>query len=131
MKLVTTESGSKEARTSITNFLRKGFSLYTVDIALAESLSAIWKHVKLHRDLKAEDALSAVQDLTKIYDKLNILTVRELSEETVEIALTHNMTIYDSVYIAAARRIGATLYTVDQKLHNSSKRVTVSKLLKI
>lgn len=131
MKLVTTESGSKEARTSITNFLRKGFSLYTVDIALAESLSAIWKHVKLHRDLKPEDALSAVQDLTKIYDKLNILTVRELSEETVEIALTHNVTIYDSVYIAATRKIRATLYTADQKLHNSSKRVTVSKLLRI
>lgn len=131
MKLVTSESGSKEARTSITNFLRKGFSLYTVDIALAESLSAIWKHVKLHRDLKPEDALSVVQDLTKIYDKLNILTVRELSEETVEIALTHGVTIYDSVYIAATRKIRATLYTADQKLYNSSKRVTVSKLLKI
>jgi len=131
VKLVTSESGSKEARTSITNFLRKGFSLYTVDIALAESLSAIWKHVKLHRDLKPEDALSVVQDLTKIYDKLNILTVRELSEETVEIALTHGVTIYDSVYIAATRKIRATLYTADQKLYNSSKRVTVSKLLKI
>ena len=102
-----------------------------MDIALAESLNAIWKHVKIHKDLKAEDANSAIQDLTKIYDKLNILATRELSEETADIALTQNIPIYDSLYIAATRKIKATLYTADQKLHNISKKITGSKLLKL
>jgi len=130
VKLVTTEPGSKEARTSITNLLRKGYSFYTVDIALAESLNAIWKHVKIHKDLKTEGVKSAIQDLTKIHDKLNILTTRELSEETTDIALTQNITIYDSLYIAATRKLKATLYTADRKLCNMSKKIISSKLLK-
>lgn len=102
-----------------------------MDVALAESLNALWKHVKVHKDLKTEDAKSAVQDLTKIYDKLNIVTSRELSEEAVDIALTHNVTIYDSLYIAATRILKATLFTADRKLHKASKNVTASKLLEL
>ena len=100
-----------------------------MDIALAEGLNAIWKHAKVHKDLKPEDAESAVQDLTKIYDKLTSFTIRELSEETTAIALTRNISIYDSFYIAATRKMNATLYTADQKLHNSTKKIIVSKLL--
>lgn len=91
-----------------------------MDIALAESLNAIW-----------EDAKSAIQDLTKIYDNLNILTTHELSEKTADIALNQNITIYDSLYIAATKKLNATLYTADRKLHNTSKKITVSKLLKL
>jgi predicted nucleic acid-binding protein len=131
VKLVTTETDSKEARKSVTNFLRKGYSLYTVDIALAESLNAIWKHTKIHKDLKTEDMNSTIQDLTRIYDKVNILTTRELAEETADITLTQNITIYDSLYIAATRKLNATLYTADRKLHNASKKIAVSKLLKL
>ena len=126
-----TEPGSEEVRTSIRNFLEKGYSLYSVDIALAESLNALWKHVKVHKDLKMEDARSVVQDLTKIYDKLNIVTSRELSEEATDIALAQGVTVYDSLYMAATRRLKATLYTADRKLHNASRNVTISKLLKL
>lgn len=100
-----------------------------MDIALAESLNAMWKHVEIHRDLKAEDAKSAVEDLTRIWDKLNILTTRELSEEAVDIALTQDITVYNSLYMAATRKLNATLYTADRKLHNASKKITASKLL--
>ena len=131
VKLVTTETDSKQARKSVTNFLKTGYSLYTVDIALAESLNAIWKHTKIHKDLKTEDTNPTIQDLTTIYDKLNILTTRELAEETANIALTQNITIYDSLYIAATRKLKATLYTADQKLHNTAKKITDSKLLKL
>ena len=131
MKLVVTEPGSEEARASITNFLGKGYSLYSVDIALAEGLNALWKHVKVHGDLKMEDVRSAVQDLTRIYDKLNIVTTRELSEEAADISLTQDTTIYDSLYIAATRKLKATLYTADRKLHNVSRNVAISKLLEL
>lgn len=101
-----------------------------MDTALRESLTAIWKHVKIHKDLKTEDAKSAIQDLTKIHDKLNILTTREIFEENTDIALTQNITVYDSLYIAATRKLKATLYTADRKLRNMSKKITSSKLLK-
>ena len=130
MKLVTDEPGSREARKTIKRCLKDGYSLYTVDIALAESLNAIWKHARIHRDLEMEEAESAIQDLTKIYDAINILETKELSNEAAEISLTKGITIYDSLYIAAAMRLKATLYTADQKLCSISKELVISKLLK-
>ena len=72
-----------------------------MDIALAESLNAISKHANIHKDLTREEAKAAINDLTKIYDALQITTRRELSQNTTEIALTQNITIYDSLYLAA------------------------------
>ena len=102
-----------------------------MDIALAESLNAVWKHAKIHRDLKIEDVKSTVQDLTTIYDRIKILSARELSEEAIEIALTQNIAIYDSLYIAAARKLKATIYTADRKLHTASSKLADAKLLRI
>ncbi len=129
MKLVLAEPGSKEARASVTGFLREGFNPCTVDLALAESLNALWKHVRLHRDLEAGDARSAVKDLTVIYDGLKVLTARELSEEAMDLALNQNVTVYDSLFIAATRRLKATLYTADRKLYDASKKVVAAELL--
>ena len=80
--------------------------------------------------LKTEDMKSAIQDLIKIYDNLNILSTRELYKESIEMALTKNITVYDSLYITAARKLKALLYTADRKLYNISKKSTNSKLLK-
>ena len=130
VKLVTNEPNSKEARTTITAQLKKGYTLHTVDIALAESLSALWKHTKIHKDLKPEETKQAIQDLTEIYDKMDILSTREITEETTNIALTQNTTIYDALYIAATQKLNATLYTADQKLHNIANKITNTKLLR-
>ncbi len=99
-------------------------------MALAEGLNAIWKHVKIHKDLNLEDANSTIQDLTNVYSKLKILTIRELCEQASKIAFTYNITIYDALYVAAAEKVKATLYTADQKFHNKAKKVISSELLK-
>lgn len=130
VKLVVTEVGSKEARKLIKSLLGEGCSLYTVDLALAEGLNALWKHVKLHGDLAEEEAGSTVQDLARIWDGLRVLTTRELSEEAVMIALGEGITVYDALYIGAAKRLGATLYTADEKLHRASKGIAKSSFLR-
>jgi predicted nucleic acid-binding protein len=124
------ESGSKEARATITNVLKKGYTLCTVDLALAEGLNAIWKHTSILKDLKPEEANPAVEDLTRIYDGLTITTTRELTAEAVHVALTRNITIYDALYIAAAQKMNGTLYTADQKLCDAANGITNTKLLK-
>lgn len=68
--------------------------------------------------------------MTRIYDKIDILTTREIAEETTDIALTQNITVYDALYIAATQKLNATLYTADQKLHNIANKITNTKLLK-
>lgn len=101
-----------------------GVSLYSVDIALAESLNAIWKHAKIHKDLKTEDVRSAVQDLTVIYDRVNILEARELSEEAMDIALTQNISIYDSLYIAAAKKTESLFFAEDLNKNDVLRKVS-------
>ena len=129
VKLVLAEPGSEKVRSRIGKALEEGCSLYAVDIALIEGLNAIWKHAKLYKALKESEALSAAKDLAEIYDGLNILTVRELLEEAIKLALKLGITVYDSVQVAAAQKLKATLYTADQKLHNISKNIVASELL--
>lgn len=45
-------------------------------------------------------------------------------------ALTQNITIYDVFYIAAARKLKATLYTTDEKLYDASKDIVASELFR-
>jgi predicted nucleic acid-binding protein len=130
VKLVMDEPDSKEARKTVADGLKKGYTLHTVDIALAEVLNVVWKHANILKDLKMEEAKPAAEDLTKIYDGLKIITTRELEDETMQIALTQNMTVYDSLYIAATQKLNGTLYTADQKLYTTADRVANSKLLK-
>jgi predicted nucleic acid-binding protein len=123
------ESDSKEARNEVTNFLKKGYTLCTVDIALAECLNVIWKHTNLIRDLKPEEARLAVEDLTKLYDGLQVSSTRELKDEAINIATSQNMTVYDSLFVAAAQKISATLYTADKKLCAKTDKSIKTKLL--
>ena len=130
VKLVLNEAGSKEARASVSDALKKGYALHTVDIALAEGLNAIWKHANALKDLKMKEARPATEDLTRVYDGLNIVTAREIAAEAVRIALAQNITVYDSLYIAAAQKLQGILYTADWKLCVTAKKITNARMLK-
>jgi predicted nucleic acid-binding protein len=123
------ESDSKEARAAVTSFLKKGYVLCTVDMALAECLNVIWKHTNILKDLKPEEAILTVEDLRKLYGGLKITATRELMDEAMQIAISQNITVYDSFFIAAAQKIGATLYTADKKLCAKTDKIIKSKLL--
>lgn len=130
MKLVLNEADSKEARATVTNSLKKGYAIHTVDFALAEALNVIWKHVNILKDLTAEDGMLVVNDLLRVYDRLSIVISREIADEAVKIALAQNITVYDSLFVAATQKLYGTLYTADQKLCNVSGRDVNVKLLK-
>jgi predicted nucleic acid-binding protein len=131
VKLTLNEANSKEARRAVSTYLEKDYALHTVDIALAESLNAVWKHTRIVKDLKSEEAKKTARDLIKICDKLDKLTTLELAEEATNIALTEDITIYDALYIAATQKLNATFFTADQRLHNITGKVASSKLLKL
>jgi predicted nucleic acid-binding protein len=130
IKLVLNEPDSKEARATVEDFLEKGYLLYTVDNALAECLNVIWKHSTLLKDINSEDAKSAVQYLLKVYERLTIVKTLDLSEQTMTIAQTLKLPIYDALYVALSQRENGTLYTTDKKLATTANTITTTKLLK-
>ena len=96
---------------------------------MAECLNVIWKHTNQLKDLTPEDAILAVEDLTKLYDDLSITQTRELKDEAMHIAISQNITVYDALFMAAAQKINATLYTADKKLYAKTDKTIKSKLL--
>jgi len=130
VKLVLSEAGSKEARAEIASALKKGYALHTLDLALAECLNVIWKHASVLKDLKAEEANPAAEDLTRIYDGLNIIAAREIAAEAMHFALNRNISVYDSLYVAAAQKVNGTLCSADQKLCHAAKGSVNTKPLK-
>jgi len=86
--------------------------------------------VNLIKDFELKDASSAVEDLTKIYDGMNVIAARQLTTESMQISLTQNISVYDSLYIAATQKTNGTLYTADNKLCNAANLISATKLLK-
>jgi predicted nucleic acid-binding protein len=89
----------------------------------------IWKHTNLLKDLKPEESSLALEDLTKICDRLAITPTGELKDEAMHIAITQNITVYDTLFIAAEQKANATLYTADKKLCAKTDKTIKLKLL--
>jgi predicted nucleic acid-binding protein len=128
VKLVINEGDLKQTKAEIQAAIKKGYVLCTVDFALTECLNVIWKHANLLHDL--EDYSATVQDLLAIYDDLTIIPARTITEETINIATTKNISAYDATYIAATQKLGGKLYTTDKKLATTANTITTTKLLK-
>jgi predicted nucleic acid-binding protein len=127
-KLILNEVISQQARAEIKAALTKGTVLYTTDLALIECVNILWKHTTLLKDI--EDLDHAVEDLLEVYDHLTIISTRAIAEETINIATTKNITVYDATYIALAQKLNGTLYTADKKLALIANANTNTNLLK-
>jgi predicted nucleic acid-binding protein len=99
-----------------------------VDIALVECLNVIWKHTNLLKDLEPKEASLTIEDLIKLYDDLSITTTRELKDQAMHIAISQNITVYDALFIAAAQKLNATLFTADKKLCAKTDKLIKSRL---
>jgi predicted nucleic acid-binding protein len=100
-----------------------------VDIALVECLNVIWKHTNLLKDIDIKEAYTVIEDLTTLINGLTITPTHEIKKETMQIAITQNITVYDALYIATSQKLNATLYTADQKLYTKANQITKTKLL--
>ena len=129
VKLVVNEKGSEDARETVKKYLREGYRLHTVDLALPEALNALWKHVIIHTDLSENQAEHVIEDLQRIWVGLNAVSSHEVSYRAFQIAVNNRLTIYDSLFIAAAMCKSAKLFTADVKLFKASEKYVNSLLL--
>ena len=87
--------------------------LHAPDHWLAETVNAVWARV-FRGELDADDAAERAQVLTRA--PIIGATLPGLMPRAFEIATARSVTIYDSLYVALAEKLGLPLVTADRKL---------------
>ena len=51
-----------------------------------------------------------------MYDRFNIVVTRDVIDDSMQVVLAQNSTIYDAIYVALAQQIDGKLFTSDQNM---------------
>ena len=113
-KFVLKEEGWEE----VAEYLRDGTS--SVDHIVKESVNAIWMRFR-RGEMSLTDARITIEALKEILDKA-VRVEGELPylDEAVNISFSQGVTIYDSLYIAMAKKKGLQLVTADEIQANAA-----------
>lgn len=101
----------EEGWESVSQILRHNRPLVSVDHVLKEVGNAVWKYARLRSRIDAETALELYRRLLRLVETGVILLKPETQylARALEIALSHNITLYDALYIALAEEEGELL----------------------
>lgn len=100
--------------------------LYVPDLFFTECANILWKYVRRF-GYPVEDAHANLTDLRE--SELTVISTTELLHSALDIGLQHNMTVYDSCYVALAQTLAVPLISADQKLVQKAKAVIDSRFL--
>jgi predicted nucleic acid-binding protein len=90
----------------------------TLDIAFAEVGSAAWKSVLIFKE-QIEPVRAALKQASQfIRDNCEVMPSSEFLEESFDLGTKNKIQIYDSLFLAAARRFKVRLLTTNERLHN-------------
>jgi len=95
----------------------RGDDLFIPEFCLIECVNVFWKKVRF-QGLPQADAEQFIIDLLGL--DFYIVPVSKLLTRALQIGLTHQLAVYDSLYIALALDRGFPLITVDDKQSNAA-----------
>jgi predicted nucleic acid-binding protein len=96
----------------IADFLKAG--TISVDLVIKETVNAIWKRV-MRKEISLEEAKSMFEAVKEILNKAVIIeNEMDYIDEAFEISIKRNVTVYDSLYIALAKKKKLELLTADE-----------------
>jgi predicted nucleic acid-binding protein len=101
---------TNEARTLFGN-LTLADRLIVPEFCLLECTNVLWKHVRF-QGMPVPQAKALLRHLKKL--PLSRVPVKATLDAALSIAVTHQLAVYDSAYVALARRSGYPLITIDQ-----------------
>ena len=105
-----------EAREWAERYERGELSIIVPDLLWIEVASLLWKAVRKSRITKDEATMAIVElrerELTTIESTPGLL------DAALDIALAWNTSVYDSIYVALAKKTNTLLITADQRLAN-------------
>ncbi len=105
------ETYTPEARVVLAR-MERGDELYIPEFCLLECANVLWKEVRFGGmpQTQAEAFLGDLLDLP-----FQIVPVSNLLPRALQVGLTHQLAVYDSLYIALALEMVCPLITVDRR----------------
>ena len=102
----------EEGWNKVADFLKAG--TISVDLVIKETVNAIWKRVR-RKEISLEEAKSMFEAMKEILNKAVIIeNEMDYIDEAFEISIRRNITVYDSLYIALAKKKKLGLLTADE-----------------
>ena len=88
----------------------------TLDLAIYESLNAIWKEYSLLKHIDYETAQEYINLVKNVFKILHIESINGIEEKVFELANKEKLTIYDAAYLAKSIKANYILITDDENL---------------
>lgn len=112
---------------AIVNLVKNGMTvkLYngvTLDLAVYESLNAVWKEHRLLHRIDHDVAIKFADSLINSLSALRRVNILDAAHEVFELAILEGLTIYDAAYVKYAQLNNLTLVTDDSKLLNKATK---------
>jgi len=112
---------------SIVNLIKRGLikpfsNGISLDLALYESLNAIWKEYQLLKKLDKDSASLFVDIIEAVFNVVRVLSIRGLEKEIFNLASKEGLTTYDASYLYIALKNRFILVTDDEKLKNKASK---------
>ena len=100
----------------------------TLDQAVKEVLNAVWKHATVLGSFGVDVARERAEALRELVEEGVVRVEGEgaYAWEAFRLALELGVTVYDALYIAQARRLGAPLLTADRRQAEAARRAGVT-----
>ncbi|MGC8932967.1 MAG: type II toxin-antitoxin system VapC family toxin [Candidatus Methanodesulfokora sp.] len=113
---------------AIVNLVKKGrLSAFnegcTLDLALYESLNALWKEHLLLKKLPSDLLQEYMGLIVDLFSVIEVRSIRGLEDRVLENAVKHDITVYDSSYLTYATENDLALVTDDRKLSSRIKGI--------
>jgi len=92
--------------------MHQGDRLYIPEFCTSECVKVLWKNVRF-QGLPQTDAEQFIDELLAL--TFQIVPVKELLLQALQIGLTRQFAVHDSLYIALALKLNCPLITVDDR----------------
>lgn len=98
-------------------------TLVVPEFCLLECTNVLWKQVRF-QGMPQQTAEYLLKDLLAL--SLQVMSVGQLMPRALQIGLTNQLAIYDSLFIVLAERLDCALITVDQKQAAAAHSVQIT-----
>lgn len=117
----------EEGWEKVLSYLDPHLDIYAVDMLMIESANVIWRYMRKYGRISREQAIVLYNYIKKLV-KNGVIKIEPSSKyllDALNIAIEHDISVYDALFLAQAQRLNLKLITSDRKQKEVAKRIDV------